>query len=78
MLVALQWLQGNSKQDLGRMVMVVRRTRYMVGVIWQDELMGEPSSEKLKRPELLIQLKDGLVLEHDAQGMLWIQQEREE
>jgi hypothetical protein len=64
-------------EDLGQMVMVVRQTKSMVGVRWKDELTGEPRAEKLKRPESLIQLEDGLVLEHDAHGMLWIQREKE-
>jgi hypothetical protein len=63
--------------ECGRMVMVVRQTKRMVVVQWKDAVSGEPSSEKLKRPESLIQLEDGLVLEYDSRGMLWIQRERE-
>jgi hypothetical protein len=59
------------------MVMVVRQTKKMVVVQWKDAVSGEPSTEKLKRPESLIQVEDGLVLEYDARGMLWIQRERE-
>jgi hypothetical protein len=50
----------------------------MVAVKWKDELPGEPSSEKLKRPESLIQLEDGLVVEQDSHGMVWIQRKQEE
>jgi hypothetical protein len=60
------------------MVMVVRQTKCMVVVQGRDEITGEPSSERLKHPELLVQLKDGLVVHQDAQGMLWIQQSRED
>jgi hypothetical protein len=64
-------------KDQGQMVMVVQQTKSIVVVRWKDELMGEPRAEKLKRPESLIQLEGGLVLEHDAHGMLWIQRVRE-
>jgi hypothetical protein len=60
------------------MVMVVRQTGSMVAVRWKNELTGEPSSEKMKRPESLIQLEEGLVVAQDAHGMLWIQREQEE
>jgi hypothetical protein len=59
------------------MVMVVRQTKRMVVVQWKDAVSGEPSAEKIKKPESLIQLEDGLVLEYDSRGMLWIQREIE-
>jgi hypothetical protein len=68
---------GGDGNEVGRMVMVVRQTKKMVVVQWKDAVSGEPSTEKLKRPESLIQVEDGLVLEYDARGMLWIQRERE-
>jgi hypothetical protein len=71
-------LRGDPDQDLGRMVMVVRQTKCMVVVRWKDEHSGEPSVEKLKHPGSLVQLEDGLEVQQDAQGMLWIQREREE
>jgi hypothetical protein len=70
-------LRGDPEQDLGRMVMVVRQTKCMVVVRWKDEYSGEPSAEKLKHPGSLVQLEDGLVVQRDAHGMLWIQRERE-
>jgi hypothetical protein len=71
-------LRGDVDQDVGKMVMVVRQTGSMVTVRWKNELTGEPSSEKMKRPESLIQLEEGLVVAQDAHGMLWIQHEQEE
>jgi hypothetical protein len=43
----------------------------MVAVVWKDEATGA-TKEKLKHPESLIQLEEGLRLEQDFDGMLWI------
>jgi hypothetical protein len=57
------------------MVVVVRQTKCMVAVVWKDEGSGD-TREKLKHPESLIQLEDGLVLEQDTDGMLWVVREK--
>jgi hypothetical protein len=43
----------------------------MVSVVWKEETSGR-THEKLKHPESLIQLEDGLRVVQDADGMLWI------
>jgi hypothetical protein len=42
----------------------------MVAVLWRDALTGI-TKEKRKRPGSLIQLEEGLVVEQDADGMIW-------
>jgi hypothetical protein len=43
----------------------------MVSVAWRDNDTGA-TREKMKHPESLIQLEDGLRVEQDADGMLWV------
>jgi hypothetical protein len=43
----------------------------MVLIVWKDEETGK-TREKLKRPESLVQLEDGLGIEQDTDGMLWV------
>ena len=53
------------------MGVVNRQTKCMVSIIWRDEMTGE-TREKLKHPNSLIQLEEGLTMEQDADGMLWV------
>jgi hypothetical protein len=69
-------LKGNAEQDVGQMGVVVRQTRSMVAVVWKDEVTGR-THEKLKQPESLVQLEDGLKVIQDADGMLWIVAQQE-
>jgi hypothetical protein len=64
-------LTGDARVVVGKMVFVVRQTKCMVTVMWKDEATGA-TKEKLKHPESLIQLEEGLRLEQDFDGMLWI------
>jgi hypothetical protein len=64
-------LKGDAEKDLGRMCVVSRQTKCMVSVVWKEETSGR-THEKLKHPESLIQLEDGLRVVQDADGMLWI------
>jgi hypothetical protein len=57
-------LTGDARVDVGKMVVVVPQTKC-------DEATGA-TKEKLKHPESLIQLEEGLRLEQDFDGMLWI------
>jgi hypothetical protein len=69
-------LKGDADKDVGRMGMVTRQTKSMVSIVWKDELTGRVR-EKLKHPESLIQLEEGLRVEQDADGMLWVVRDRE-
>ncbi len=64
-------LKGEAHSDVGRMGVVNRQTKCMVSIIWRDEMTGE-TREKLKHPNSLIQLEEGLTMEQDADGMLWV------
>jgi hypothetical protein len=64
-------LKGDMNKDLGRMGVVSRQTKSMVSIVWKDEDTGR-THEKLKQPESLIQLEEGLKVEQDTDGMLWI------
>jgi hypothetical protein len=64
-------LKGEADTDVGRMGVVNQQMKCMVSVIWRDERTGE-TREKLKHPNLLIQLEDRLMMEHDTDGMLWV------
>jgi hypothetical protein len=64
-------LKGDVERDLGRMVVVSRQTKNMVAIVWKDESTGK-TRERLKQPESLIQLEDGLRVEKDSDGMLWV------
>jgi hypothetical protein len=48
-------LKGDADKDMGRMGIVSRQTKCMVAIVWKDEKNGRVQ-EKLKRPDLLIQL----------------------
>jgi hypothetical protein len=65
--------KGDANQDLlGQMGLVSRQTKCMVLVlVWKDKMTGM-MQEKLKYPESLIQLEDGLRGEQDTDGMLWV------
>ena len=69
-------LRGDADKDVGRMGIVSRQTKCMVAVVWRDGRSGK-TQEKLKRPKSLIQLEDGLRVEQDGDGMLWIVRQRE-
>jgi hypothetical protein len=45
----------------------------MVAVVWKDEVSGR-THEKLKHPESLIQLGEGLKVKQDKDGMMWVMQ----
>lgn len=64
-------LKGDMDKDLGRMGVVSRQTKSMVSIVWKDEETGQ-TCEKLKQPESLVQLEDGLGVEQDTDGMLWV------
>jgi hypothetical protein len=64
-------LKGDVERDLGRMVVVSRQTKNMVAIVWKDESTGR-THERLKQPESLIQLEEGLRVEKDSDGMLWV------
>jgi hypothetical protein len=48
----------------------------MVAIVWKAAKNGRVQ-EKLKRPDSLIQLEDGLRVEQDADGMLWVVYDKE-
>jgi hypothetical protein len=43
----------------------------MMSIVWKDEETGQTDG-KLKQPESLVQLEDGLRVEQATDGMLWI------
>jgi hypothetical protein len=69
-------LKGDADKDVGRMGLVSRQTKCMVAIVWKDAKSGK-TREKLKQPESLIQLEDGLIVEQDGDGMLWVVRQRE-
>jgi hypothetical protein len=64
-------IKGDADKDFGKMCVVSRQTKCMVSVVWRDNDTGA-TREKMKHPESLIQLEDGLRVEQDADGMLWV------
>ena len=64
-------LKGDADKDVGRMALVTRQTKSMVTVVWKEEITGA-TKEKLKHPESLVQLEEGLAVEQDSFGMLWV------
>ena len=53
------------------MGLVVQQTKSMVAIMWRNAATGA-KKEKRKRPDSLIQLEEGLVVEQDTNGMIWI------
>jgi hypothetical protein len=70
-------LKGDADKDVGRMALVTRQTKSRVSVTWKEETTGA-TKERLKHPESLVQLEEGLVVEQDSFGMLWIVRQDEE
>ena len=68
-------LKGDADKDVGRMGIVSRQTRCMVAIVWKDAKSGK-TQERLKQPESLVQLEDGLIVEQDGYGMLWVVRHR--
>jgi hypothetical protein len=66
-------LKGDADRDLGRMGIVSHQTKCMVMIVWKDEVTGT-TKERVKRPDSLIQLEDGLRINQDSKGMLWVVQ----
>jgi hypothetical protein len=64
-------LKGDIDKDLGRMGVVSRQTKSLLLIVWKEERTGR-TRKKLKHPELLIQLEDGLKVVQDTEGMLWV------
>jgi hypothetical protein len=69
-------LKGDADKDMGQMGIVSRQTKCMVAIVWKDAKNGRVQ-EKLKQPDLLIQLEDGLRVEQDVDRMLWVVRQRE-
>jgi hypothetical protein len=57
-------LKGDANKDMGRMGIVSRQTKCMVAILWKDG-KSEKTQERLKQPEPLVQLEDGLIVEQD-------------
>jgi hypothetical protein len=53
------------------MGIVGHQTKCMVTIVWKDEDTGT-TKERVKRPDSLIQLEDGLRIDQDSKGMLWV------
>ena len=53
------------------MGLVTRQTKSMVAVVWKIAETGA-TAEKLKHPESLIQLEEGLIVEQDSDRMIWV------
>ncbi len=68
-------MKGDADKDVGRMGIVSRQTRCMVAIVWKDAKSGR-TKERMKQPESLIQLEDGLIVEQDVHGMLWVVRQR--
>jgi hypothetical protein len=69
-------LKGDADKNMGQMGIVLRQTKCMVAIVWKDAKNGRVQ-EKLKQPDSLIQLEDGLRVVQDADGMLWVVRQRE-
>jgi hypothetical protein len=61
-------------KDLGRMGVVSQQTKSKVSIVWKEERTGR-TLKRLKHPESLIQLEDGLKVVQDTEGMLWVVRE---
>jgi hypothetical protein len=64
-------LKGDADRDLGRMGIVRQQTKCMVTIVWKDEVTGA-TKERLNPPNSLIQLEEGLRINQDSNGMLWV------
>jgi hypothetical protein len=68
-------LKGDANKDVERMGIVLHQTKCMVAIVWKDGKSGK-TQERLKQPESLVQLKDGLIVKQDGDGMLWVVRQR--
>jgi hypothetical protein len=65
-------MKDKASLDVGRMgVIASQHMKCKVTVVWRDKMMGE-TKENLKHPNSLVQLEEGLMMERDVDGMLWV------
>jgi hypothetical protein len=65
---------GDAKQDLGQMAQVSSRKSKMVEIKYRGK-QDRRMDYKMKRPSSLIMLEEGLVLQQDVDGTVWIRRE---
>jgi hypothetical protein len=66
-------LHGVEGRDLGQQAVVTAQTKARVRVAYQER--NGRRGEKLKHPNSLVLLEDGLEIAQDEQGFVWVQRE---
>ena len=66
-------LHGIEGRDLGQQAVVTSHTRARVQIAYRDQ--DGRQVEKLKHPNLLVLLEDGLGMAQDEQGFVWVRRE---
>jgi hypothetical protein len=69
-------MKGRAGEDEGQMAVVTGSRKVMVEIAWKGETAGLPI-RKLKHPQSLVMLEEGLVLEQMADGVVWIRRTRQ-
>jgi hypothetical protein len=69
-------LHGVEGQDLGQQAVVTSQTNARVRVAYRER--NGRQGEKLKHPNSLVLLEDGLAISQDKQGFVWIKREAEQ
>jgi hypothetical protein len=65
---------GDARQDLGQMAQVSSRKSKMVEIKYRGK-QDRRLDHKMKRPSSLIMLEEGLVLQQDTDGTVWVRHE---
>jgi hypothetical protein len=65
-------LHGVEGRDLGQQAVVTARTKARVRVAYRER--NGRQGEKLKHPNSLVLLEDGLEMSQDERGFVWIKQ----
>jgi hypothetical protein len=66
-------LHGAEGRDLGQQAVVIAQTRARVRIAYRER--DGRRGEKLKHPNSLVLLEDGLEIAQDEQGFVWVKQE---
>jgi hypothetical protein len=64
-------MKGKVIEDEGQMAVVTGTQKVMVEIAWNNDATGQ-QRRKLKQPQLLMMLEEGLCLEQAADGAVWV------
>ena len=68
-------MKGKVGEDEGQMAVITGTRKVMVEIAWKSDAAGR-HRRKLKQPQSLVMLEEGLVVQRASDGSVWIRRTR--